>query len=158
MTLGDYAGDTSHPSFLVYLIIWHEVRPAVPKDPPQRFSTKDIESVLHFIVQRPCLTSMQQDRKDQWSEDPNLCPSAQIPAVPHTFIQWIRNTTSLSYPSIDFRTAASRITDITAKISKPVVADNIIITYRNRLGSIMQMVIENMYLDFHPGIPEPQWF
>ena len=83
--LGDYVGDTSHPNFLENSVMhtesdeWYPkilFRDLVPK-PLSRFF-RSLASVRD--------SSIQQDWKDESSEDPSFRPSAQIPAVQHTFI------------------------------------------------------------------------
>ena len=44
LALAYQAGNRSHPTLPEQPLVRHMVRPAVPKDPPQRPSTEDIES------------------------------------------------------------------------------------------------------------------
>ena len=48
----DYASDISHPTFPDYPVTVPKIGPSVPKDPPQRFCSQDIEPFLQLTGQR----------------------------------------------------------------------------------------------------------
>ena len=57
LALAYHAGNRSHPTLPEQPLVRHMVQPTVPKDPPQRPSTEDIESSPQTPRQSPCLTS-----------------------------------------------------------------------------------------------------
>ena len=65
------------------------------------------------------------------STDRNFCPAqVQVLIMPHTFIHRIHNSTISSYRTFDFSSTASRITNTTVKIGKPMDAVNFLTTHR----------------------------
>ena len=59
LALAYHASNRSHPTLPEQPLVRHMVRPAVPKDPPQRPSTEDIEPPPQIPSQGPCLTSVE---------------------------------------------------------------------------------------------------